>query len=149
MTIHVTRPGYLDTPLSTRARLQPWYQPNFIRVNKYYVAASIPPHGATCRWSYTVPTNRLAISAASHAQIVRQTAPTTPGLAGVILWINTLTRLPDVVEVTSTVGVPKLSSLGHSFIAVPGDVIQGVTSDGSVGGLYFYSLCANFMEFDA
>jgi hypothetical protein len=51
----------LNIGLDTRARLQPWYQPNFLSGTVSYAAGGIGPHGWTVRGSYTVPQGRIAI----------------------------------------------------------------------------------------
>jgi len=148
MTIHVTRPGHLDVPLSTRARLQPWYQPNFISKNLQH-DTNVGPHGWTTRWSYTVPSGRLARVYSAFLMVMRSTAPTTQGEVTSRIAKSPLTlQVLRVSQITSSVGTPVLGVLGESSILMAGDTLDARTVDISTGGTNFLVESANIGEFD-
>jgi len=143
----------LDAALSTRARLQPWYQTNFTVSNQQYQAGSVAPHAVTQRFAYTVPANRIAIVMQSYNLIMRQTVPTTAGEVAATLVIEDpagtlVNRFTDVREISATVGIPRYTAVGQGAIATAGQLITGHTADASTGGTYRYLLTANIMVFD-
>jgi len=130
------------------ARLQPWYQPNFLTVNKQYYANAIGPHNLTQRWIYTVPAGRIALVMGSACAIERDAATATPGTVQAYILINGITRFPYFIEVTGTTGVEKVALVGQSAILNTGETIEAYTFDLSIGGSYTYSIGANIMEFN-
>ena len=139
---------HLNVDLSTRGRLQPWYQANFLPVNKGYIS-DLAPAGTTNRWTYTVPANRIAMIMSAYCLILRSSAATTLGGADAIIDINALTtRVLDASLFTNTVGATMQLALGQSAILKAGDVLTGKTYDGSVGGTVSFGMFANIMEFD-
>jgi len=138
----------LDVALSTRARLQPWYQTNFTPVNNNYSGDSVAPHSVTDRWSYTCPAGRIAMVMLVFLEMMRQTAPTTAGQAALEMILSGTVRICDIRETTSTVGVVKYFGYGQGAILIAGQTILARTQDGSTGGGYMYTLSANVMEFN-
>jgi len=138
----------LDAALSTRARLQPWYQTNFTTDNEVYTAANVAPHAITTRWTYTVPANRVAIVANCDLLIMRDAAPTTASLAFTELIAAGTARVLWVGEISSTVGESHSGFLGWSAILRAAQTLVANDSDGSTGGTHVFIESANIMEFN-
>jgi hypothetical protein len=137
----------LDAALSTMARLQPWYQTNFTRVNRGYSAALIAPHEFTNRWTYTIPASRIGRVMMAEVELMRDAAPVAAGTAYCYITIGAVFG-PDMREITATVGVPRVLFTSEGSIAIADDVITCTTADGSNGGTYTYVNCANIMVFN-
>jgi hypothetical protein len=137
--------SHLDVNLSAKARLQPWYQPNFTIQRSVYSAANLAPHSLTERWSYTVPASRIAIIAHTHLAIMRYTAPTAA--SGARAWIEPA-FIDLVYEITANVGVMNRGVMGQSSVLVAGEVCKSKTADDSTNGSYNYYTSASLMVFD-
>jgi hypothetical protein len=140
--------GQLDVLLSTRARLQPWYQPNFDSVKQHYTQDGKGPHGFSNRTTYTVPANRIAIVSASSGSILRTTLSAVPGIAEVSLWDDDLHPILRVMKMNGTVGDGGDQAVGWGDTLKAGDVVKSYTRDLSTGGDYSYSIGVVFTEFD-
>jgi len=148
LTDHITN---IDVALSTKARLQPWYQSNFKSQMNYYQPNTLAPHASTTRWTYTVAASRIAQVMSAHASIYRVTAPGTAGAATLSIYASDGTNYPMIVEVrenTSTTDIHKLNTQGIGPILTAGETITCDTSDLSVTGTYRMRGSAVFMEFD-
>jgi len=141
----------LDVALSTKARLQPWYQPNFTTSNQHYEGYNIAPHNNTVRWTYTVPANRIAIVRSAFGFIGTSQAATTPEWASLFIAINNTCRILDEQFLNNTVGVTLSHMVGESALLVAGDTLKCTTTDGSSGatpGHKRYIGSANIIEFN-
>jgi len=138
----------LDVALSTKARLQPWYQTNFTTDNKRYGSGSVAPHALTNRWTYTVPADRIARIMGSYCMLMRDSAPTSASYAVSAILVASAVYLPYLVEITSATYVPRLMGYSESAIVRAGETIVGQTADVSVGGTYSYEVDVNIMVFD-
>ena len=139
----------LDVALSTKARLQPWYQTNFLRVETGYEGYSIGPHASTVRASYTVPASRLALQASINLLMMRKTAATTAGKAKVGIYESAAASYTaNIFEITNTVGAPKYSHRGWGQVFPAGKILRVETGDASTNGTYDYDLDMEHMVFD-
>jgi hypothetical protein len=138
----------LDAALSTMARLQPWYQPNFTTADKSASSAAIAPHTYTSRWSYTVPAGRIAIVASMMQEMMRDSAPSTAARATMRIYNTAVTYFLRCDEITATVGVPQLRNQGWSIVLLAGDVLTADSQDLSTGGTYLMTSSTNLMVFD-
>jgi len=138
----------LDVALSTKARLQPWYQANFAISNQNYGASAIAPHALTTRWTYTVAASRLAIVMGSIAELMRDAAPGTAGEALAFVQVNAVTNVPIARDLTAAVGVSRFSVVGQGVILSAAQILTGRTRDLSTTGTYTYGVGANIMEFN-
>jgi hypothetical protein len=137
----------LDVALSTKARLQPWYQPNFAMYGQRYSDWAIVPHDFTTRWTYTTPANRIAQICDGYIRFIRVTAATTSGYYDCILG----TGSAEVMSITSnnnTAGYTERCNLGWGTLTTAGQTIAGQTHDASTGGTVSYLVTAHIMEFN-
>jgi len=132
--------------LSTKARLQPWYQPNFDSIAVGYAGYNIAPHGATARFSYTVPNYRLARIGNMSSDVFRKSAPTTAGESYAYYVINEGQHM--VFFQSATVGAEAHWNVGVGVTLRTGQTITGYTGDGSTGGMLHLYLALNLEEFD-
>jgi cytoskeletal protein CcmA (bactofilin family) len=131
------------------ARLQPWYQPNFITQNMNYNVVGVAPHADTNRWTYTVPASRIAIVRSANCTSVRTAAPVAAGYAGAYIQINSTMFLLITIESNATVGtLPRNAFLGEGAILVAADTLKGFTYDTGNGGTYNEYVSANIAVFD-
>jgi len=138
----------LNVNLDTRARLQPWYQPNFTTSNKAYAQGTVAPHGWTTRWTYTVPASRIAIVRSASAFAQRDGAPTTAGVVNAIVTNNNIAESCRAGYVSATVGATDSKPVGEGSVLVAGDQFTGQTLDLSTGGTNAFIVTANIMVFD-
>lgn len=121
-------------------------------ITRSYSVASVAPHGATSRWTYTVPAGKLALVSALLTHVARDGATSTPGIAqGYIQLVasggsGVYVLLGSIIS--GTLGVQDHMALGQSLWLRAGDNMQGVTSDGSTGGTMFYILSMAAIEFN-
>ena len=113
------------------------------------------PHGSVSRAAYTVPASRKAYLEVYDMQVVRGTAASTPGQAGVML------RITDVSDASNNVVIANMLSTTHntikdtryttgglSALLLAGDEFTYQTwSDGS-GGTCWFKGTAKMLEFD-
>jgi hypothetical protein len=137
----------LDVALSTRARLQPWYQPNFLVSSQSYSAAAVAPHVATIRWTYTCPANRIAMVQSARCHVLRDGATANPGIARAT--VNVTNAICDARIIDGTVNAYRSEIIGVSAMTTAGGTITGVTSDASTLGTCNLLCNANIIEFNA
>jgi hypothetical protein len=138
----------LDAALSTLARLQPWYQTNFAVRRKIYAAGSVAPHNWTTRWTYTVPTSRLAQVASSEVLILRETVGSAAATVNALIIENSANYLLTMTEVAAAVGTPKFVNTGWASLLKAAETLVAQTYDGSTNGTYTYQIMASIMEFN-
>ena len=126
---------------------------NPTKIHQVYRAGAIAPHGATVRWTYTVPASRMALVEMVSLIILRDAAPTTASYGLVYLSYfpsgGSAQFATEVIEITATVGVPQQVLIGQGMLLKAGDALSGNTNDLSTGGTYFYEVTMVATEFDA
>lgn len=130
------------------ARLQPWYQPNFVPQNKNFASAAVAPAGVTVRATYTVPANRRGIITAANIMLMRDGAPGVAGLAQIWIDVNSGARVPYVVDKTAAIGLCQHAAIGKNTTLIAGDVVNVTTFDNSTGGTYLFAGGFTIDEFD-
>jgi hypothetical protein len=140
----------LDVALSTLARLQPWYQPDFIVIENVYAANNVAPHAATTRWTYTTPASRIAQCTDAFCSIIRSAAPSAAGVT--INSVRSGAASPSYIlcvqEITVVVGVQNKQNVGTNIIRSPAQKITCVTRDLSTDGTYDYVATATVMQYN-
>jgi len=130
-----------------------WYDRNPIQRSNFYVAGTVAPHTSTQRWSYTCPSGKKAMVEVLMANVMRDSAATTVGVAesGVFLSPggsgSVIIVSAEILE--NTVGARNYFSLGVSLTLLATDVISGSTFDASTGGTCRYQLSYKIIEYDA
>jgi len=130
-----------------------WHDRNPIPSWQSYEAAGVAPHGATTRWTYTVPAGKKAIMEYAFLSLTRSGAPTTVGTAFCFLYYQpsggSSHILYDASLRDATVGNVKEIASPTSLMLNAGDAVRGYTQDTSTGGTIDYILNVKFTEFDA
>lgn len=115
----------------------------------------VTPHGATERWSYTVPAGKKAMVEALQCAVRRVTTATNPGPAWMRVYVKPAgaseqTLLLAFLSTTdNTVGSRMECSIGASLTLFPGDQIRAVSFDLSDSGTILYLASAKLTLFDA
>jgi len=140
---------HLNVDLSTKARLQPWYQTNFTTTSIQYDGGAIAPHASTVRATYTVPASRIAVITGSSAMFNRVVAATVADRtliraeatipAAYILFVQSWNIAVDTY---------RQSAVGQGMILKASDAIRIVTGDGCTGGSCDYKSSIALMVFD-
>ena len=146
-----TNTDKLDVALSTKARLQPWYQTNFASIAYTYSGSSIAPHSFTDRATYTVPANRLFKIGNIFAFQIRATAATAAGLVSTMIYLtrnSTTYNLNRVDFLTNNVGDKEGLAAGEGTVFKAADVVKIATQDVSTGGTIHYRASFFGCEFD-
>ena len=140
---------HLNVNLDTRARLQPWYQPNFTVVAKSYNGQGIAPHAWTNRWSYTVPANRLAILSGGQVSLYRATAAGTAALTQAEIWDDTAKKEIYIATIrTNTVGDHRDLPITGEAVFLAGEAFISDTTDASTTGTIDYIIATTILVFD-
>jgi len=137
---------HVNVDLSTKARLQPWYQTNFDTVTATY-DGSAAPHGLTTRFTYTVPANRIAIIENTMIEALRLTAAGTLGTVDVYILADSV-YIAKVFFYNNTVYSAGYENQAKQILLKAGETCVGKTSDGSTGGTVNYRMMVNILEFD-
>jgi hypothetical protein len=74
--------------------------------------------------------------------IMRDGAPTPPGLARAVMAASGVEIVSEVREVNSTTGAPRIIQVPRGNIFGPGETLVIRTADSSTGGSYTYVLSA-------
>ena len=138
----------LDVALSTKARLQPWYQTNYDMFEEAYSGDGVAPHATTSRNTYTVPANRLAIVSNVHVSMCRATAASTVARFRAAIDVNGDANLIMVWSRDNTIGPGYTEQLGETAILEAGDLLTQFTQDLSTGGTVDYRQGYIVAEFD-
>jgi hypothetical protein len=102
-----------------------------------FVSGALAPHAATSRWSYTVPSNKLALITYLQAAVNRFGAPTAAGIYQTEIRVGTSTFL-IVRNWRSDVGVRDPAYIPHPIELAAGQSINAQTVDTSTGGTVTY-----------
>jgi hypothetical protein len=139
--------------LSGGARPQ-WFDRNPTSIIKAY-NNTLAPHGATERWTYTVPANRRALIELLQCGAKRISVAGTPAAVQVYVKVtpnggsDTYTLYADLTSADNAIGSKEALSSQGTIALEAGDLIHGSTSDGSTTGTVEYVLTAKITEFDA
>ena len=134
----------LNYPGNARAA---YFDRNPVYVVRTYDAGTVAPHGATERWSYTVPAGRK-VQVTSHCLIaMRDTTTATPLRAGAYFQPG-LTPTLYVVYFCGTLGNNQQVSLGVSGTFFSGAVLRGLSFDLSTAGSNYFANVMTAIEFD-
>jgi hypothetical protein len=129
-----------------------WYDRNPSQMPKSYYTIAIAPHIATERWSYTVPSGRLAFMESLIGQVMRVSAATSMAYAEVDFYLTpsggSKTWIWGALIYDNTVGKKDSQMMGQSMMLLTGDKITCETYDGSTGGTCMYSGATKITEFD-
>lgn len=119
----------------------------------FSVHQTFAPHGATDRWSYTVPAGRKAQLEYAFVRTRRTNLATTPNDFDALLRINpagggtiVLVLMPVA---TNTVEAGMTVSVSGPITLNTGDRLFATTIDQSVDGLVTYTITAKLLEYDA
>ena len=117
-----------------------------------YYNTGVNPHVLTVRFTYTVPAGKAAFVMSRAASIARTDPASSPFAAAAYHRSNlSAGGLKEVLLVpmrSNTIGDTVVIAQGRCGPIAAGDVLEGVTVDGSVAGAIGYSLGLEVMEFD-
>ena len=138
-TVLSSRPVYYD-----RAPLD---------VLEAYSAATVAPHAATTRWTYTVPTNRKAFIEGTDVINMIDGTVTTAGLAQAAIQVTPSggggTTVMNGAMIQTVIGQSVVLDQPSLGLLQPGDALSCFTADPGTGGTHFYLLTAKITEFTA
>ena len=142
-----------DQPDYSRSIRPFWYDRYPGHVLRHYGMLGVAPHGATARWTYTVPPGRKAFLELLTAFIHRATVATTPGLAYIYVFITPAAAPGGTVMValirTNNIGDKDRGEVGHASILHAGDTVTAYSLDLSTDGTIDYFVAAKITEYDA
>jgi len=110
-------------------------------------AGTAAPHALTTRWTYTVPSLRLAVVSVAECLSMRLTAAGTLGLSNSIIDKAAIDLLQSPLQ-SNTVGDKTTVAIGQSILMLSGEALHGKTSDLSVTGTVLYLVTSSITEFD-
>jgi hypothetical protein len=113
------------------------------------ILANIAPHGGTTRFTYTVPSKRLAIVNLISIKAVRRLAATTSGQIEVFMQNESSVSYTTCYIITNVIGDKDYTVVSPLQAKVAGGKIVAVDSDGSAGGSVDFIESATITEFDA
>lgn len=117
-------------------------------IQREFVLSTLAPHGATQRWTYTVPASRKFLLVSFWAHLRRLTAAATPAVyytfftVGGLDWVF-FTGIDNTVNALREVQIP------YQLVLPPGTVLAGFTEDDSTGGTVEYENGMAGLEFAA
>lgn len=124
-----------------------YYDRNAASVSGQY-AATVGPHSATTRFTYTVPAGKKCLIEASFESVTRATAATIAGLVGVYAGTSNV-RCINIVTTNNTVPVCVQDKGTTQLTVYASATFTGVSSDASTGGTNEIIIQFNGTEFDA
>lgn len=124
-----------------------YYDRNAASISGNY-GATVGPHGATTRFTYTVPAGKKCIAEAVFSSVTRATVATTAGLVGIYAGTSTV-RSVNIVTTNNTVPVCVQDKGTTQLTVYAGATFTGVSSDASTGGTNEIIIQFNGTEFDA
>jgi len=111
-----------------------------------YAGDAIGPHADTDRVTSTVPTSMKYLITRTSSQIIRDGAPTTPGIAEVWVHVSGI-YLHRLAILSTNVGDSEHDAAGEGGTAQEGDALIITTTDPSTGGTHAYRANASFVRF--
>lgn len=136
---------------STAVARPAYYDRNGIQIGASFEAA-LPPHGATNRWSYTVPVGKAAYIESLYAYMVRQTAPGANVYSECycVALLNGVTtdKFFDLVFNGAVPFTPAYINQTSFGFMRPGDVLFGTSQSSDTGGANTYGIAFKGTQFD-
>ena len=130
-----------------------YYDRNIIPNYLSYQAATIAPHAATTRATYTLPSSRVSITLSSNLNVIRDAVATTSGQARATVQNNGNTNvILEAIQLSTGTGAigdkafASGSTLGFLYTATQTTTI--VTADASTAGTFTYRLSVVIIEYD-
>jgi hypothetical protein len=120
-------------------------------VIRQFELTSTGPHGATTRWTYTVPPGKKAYLESAYVKLIRTLAATTAGWAAFYVGYdaeNSSGNIMKAVIQSNTVGDTDKDRLGGPLLMKEGDHLVAQSIDLSVAGLIGYISGVKITEFD-
>jgi hypothetical protein len=131
-----------------------WYDRAPTMSNKNYQAA-VGPHGATSRFTYTVPAGKKAIVEILSVRLQRETVASPAATASIYITYTPSGGSASVAVICvlystkNAIGDLDKDDLGTTFTMNAGDAIECRSSDGSTGGTISYMAFAKVTEYEA
>jgi hypothetical protein len=119
-----------------------YFDSRFTLSKGVFSSTAVSPHTVTSRISIAIPAGQRGLLLNGLLLIMRDIAPTTAGLARVVMEISGVDIVSEVREVTSGVGVPRINQVPRGDIFEAGQTLTISTVDTSTGGSYTYVLSA-------
>jgi hypothetical protein len=129
-----------------------YYDRNASAINLLYDAGGIAPHGTTLRASTTIASGKKALVEQQSLYMIRQTAPTTTGLAFATIYVTTGgsdTALGRASIASSTVNTTSSIVVASQATLYAGETYKLETLDASIGGTILYTIAMKGTLFDA
>lgn len=118
-----------------------------------YQATGVAPHGATTRFSYTVPAGKKLVLEAAQNTALRATAAAPVGLyqsvALIVLIDANQPWLSYAWSLDNTVGARTAMNFAGPVSLLAGEQLITSTSDASTGGTVNYAAAVKGTEYDA
>jgi hypothetical protein len=118
-----------------------------------YNGVGVAPHGATVRWTRTIPSGKKAYVQGMYVMTIRKTAAAPVGEYQAAIRITpsagTAVLLAKAMSASNVVDALTDKSLAATGLIVAATVIEALTSDGSTGGTVTFDAGAHWVEFDA
>jgi hypothetical protein len=133
---------------SLPTRLEPWDRTP-TQVSSQSTAQYAGGTGQTQTWTYTVPTGKKLWLARAAAHVARDTAATTVGMAGALIFADGRNLCQAVLR-SNVLGAQDRDELnGGPFILSAGQAIAGYATVSDTGGLVTITLTMAGFTFDA
>jgi hypothetical protein len=134
-----------------------YYDRNATSITNNYAAATIAPHGATNRWTYTVPSGRKAFLEFAEVQVIMETVPTVTATQSAQSYLQVTTAagstklimLAMLYGATVVQGSRDTVALGGSMELQPAEVLIGTTVNSFTAGSCWHFLTTKLSEFDS
>jgi len=134
-------------------RGQNWFDRNARSVVDDYDSGVVGPHALTLRLTYTVPEDTITMVELLNLSVLRTTASTIIGVAGVYVSLT----VPDDIEryiaeaeiYSNPVGSNQRISIGATMTLFPGTILNAYTRDTSGDGVTMLTIAYKLTEFDA
>ena len=124
-----------------------YYDRNAASVSGNY-GATVGPHAATTRFTYTVPSGKKCVVEAVYAHILRQTAATALGIVQLYSGTNTV-RSVNLAAYNNTVYSYYPDKATTQLTVYGGASFTAVSADAGTGGTNEIIIQFNGTEFDA
>lgn len=130
-----------------------WYDRKIKNINLNYDSGALAPHGATTRWTYTVPEGRKAFLEMLQLDMIRFDAATLTDQAFITIWYTPLNSTPQAIlrlrHADKTAYSKTNLQIGQAITLSNGDLITCQTTDFNSDGTMIFFANAKLTEFDA
>jgi len=114
--------------------------------------ATVGPHAATTRLTYTCPINKIARVEMLELRATRVTVAAPVGFVNVNFSITlggqAAISFMGLVQYGNAIGDQERDTLGVIMMLFPGEIITGASADGSTGGTVDYHIGYKITEFE-